>query len=183
VALSLPRPQSETSQATPTLQASAAGDSQTVEARVVRVIETGQIELTPGQSQTVQRLEVEIVSGPLRGERVEYGGMSLTNEYSLYREGDHVLTTVSNLPDGGRMLMVTDFVRTGALALLGLVFIGATVLVSGWKGVRALIGLVVSFVVLLGFVLPQILAGRDPVLVSVTGSFVLLAVTLYLTQG
>jgi len=63
----------------------------------VRVIETGQIELTPGQSQTVQRLEVEIISGLLRGERVEveHGGMSLTNEYSLYREGDHVLATVS----------------------------------------------------------------------------------------
>jgi uncharacterized membrane protein len=133
----------------------------------------------------VQQLEVEIVSGPLRGERVkvEHGGMNLTNEYSLYREGDHVLATVSNLPDGGRMLMVTDFVRTGALALLGLVFIGATVLVSGWKGARALIGLAVSFAVLLGFVLPQILAGHDPVLASVAGSFVLLAVTLYLTQG
>ncbi len=186
VAVSLrPPSQPMSSAATPTPQASAAGDSQTVEARVVRVIETGQIELTPGQSQTVQRLEVEIVSGPLRGERVEveHGGMSLTNEYSLYRAGDHVLATVSNLPDGGRLLMVTDFVRTGALALLGAVFVGATVLVSGWKGARALIGLAVSFVVLLGFVLPQILAGRDPVLVSVTGSFVLLAVTLYLTQG
>ena len=186
IAFSLRLPSQPTlSAAMPTPQAGGAGDSQTVEARVVHVLETGQVELAPGQPQTVQRLEVEIVSGPLRGERVEveHGGMSLTNEYSLYREGDHVLATVSNLPDGGRMLMVTDFVRTGALALLGLVFIGATVLVSGWKGVRALIGLVVSFVVLLGFVLSQILAGRDPVLVSVTGSFVLLAVTLYLTQG
>jgi uncharacterized membrane protein len=185
VALSVLRPQTEASQVTSTPQPNATSDSQTVEARVVRVIETGQIELTPGQSQAVQRLEVEIVSGPLRGERVEveHGGMSLTNEYTLYQEGDHVLATVSNLPDGRRMLMVTDFVRTGALALLGLVFVGVTVLVSGWKGVRALIGLAVSFVVLLGFVLPQILSGHDPVLVSVAGSFVLLAVTLYLTQG
>jgi len=179
------QPASSAATPTPRVPSSTAGDSQTVEARVVRVIETSQVELTPGQSQAVQRLEVEIVSGPLRGERVEveHGGMGLTNEYSLYREGDHVLATVSNLPDGGRMLMVTDFVRTGALALLGLVFIGATVLVSGWKGARALIGLVVSFVVLLGFVMPQILAGRDPVLVSVAGSFILLAITLYLTQG
>jgi len=186
IAFSLRLPMQPTSSAAmPTPQAGGAGDSQTVEARVVRVLETGQVELTPGQSQAVQRLEVEIVSGPLRGERVEveHGGMSLTNEYSLYREGDHVLATVSNLPDGGRMLMVTDFVRTGALASLGLVFVGATVLVSGWKGVRALIGLAVSFVVLLGFILPQILAGHDPVLISVTGSFVLLAATLYLTQG
>jgi uncharacterized membrane protein len=186
IAFSLRLPSQPTSSAAmPTRQAGGAGDSQTIEARVVRVLETGQVELTPGQSQAVQRLEVEIVSGPLRGERVEveHGGMSLTNEYSLYREGDHVLATVSNLPDGGRMLMVTDFVRTGALALWGLVFIGATVLVSGWQGVRALMGLAVSFVVLLGFVLPQILAGHDPVLISVIGSFVLLAATLYLTQG
>jgi uncharacterized membrane protein len=185
VALSLPHPKSETSQVTPTPQASAVGDSQTVEARVVRVIETGKVEFAPGQSQAVQRLEIEIVSGPLRGERVEveHGGMSLTNEYSLYREGDHVLATVALRPDGERMLMVTDFVRTGALVLLGVVFIGMTVLVSGWKGMRALIGLAVSFVILLGFVLPQILTGHDPVLISVTGSFVLLAITLYLTQG
>jgi hypothetical protein len=46
-----------------------------------------------------------------------------------------------------------------------------------------LIGLAVSFVVLLGFVLPQILAGRNLVSVSVIGSLGLLAVTLYLTQG
>jgi uncharacterized membrane protein len=173
------------SAAMPTPQAGGAGDSQTVEARVVRVLETGQVELTPGQSQAVQRLEVEIVSGPLRGERVEveHSGMSLTNEYSLYREGDHVLAMVSSRPDGERMLIVTDFVRIGALALLGVVFVGATVLVCGWKGVRALMGLAVSFVVLLGFVLPQILAGHGPVLISVIGSFVLLAATLYLTQG
>jgi uncharacterized membrane protein len=186
IAFSLQLPsQPPSSAARPTPQAGGAGDTQTVEARVVRVIETGQIELTPGQSQTVQRLEVEIVSGPLRGERVEveHGGMSLTNEYSLYHEGDHVLAMVSSRPDGERMLVVTDFVRIGALALLGTVFVVFTVLVSGWKGARALMGLAVSFVVLLGFVLPQILAGHDPVLISVIGSFVLLAATLYLTQG
>jgi uncharacterized membrane protein len=63
------------------------------------------------------------------------------------------------------------------------VFIIFTVLVSGWKGARALLGLAMSFVILMGFVLPQILAGRDPVVVSVAGSFVLLTVTMYLTQG
>lgn len=186
VALSLqPRSQPASSAAAPTLQPGAAGDSQTVEARVVRVIETGQVELAPGLAQPFQRLELEIISGPLRGQRieVEHGGMSLTSEHTLYRQGDHVLATASLRPGGEPMVMITDFVRTGALVLLGAVFVGATALVSGWKGVRALIGLAISFLVLLGFVLPQILAGRDPVLVSVTGSFVLLAITLYLTQG
>ncbi len=179
------RSPSEANPITPTPQASTASDSQTVEARVVRVIESGAIELAPGKPQTVQRLEIEIVSGPLRGERieVEHGGMSLTSEYSLYRAGDRVLASVASQPDGDRLVMITDVVRTGALALLGAVFVIFTVLVSGWKGARALVGLAISFIVLLGFVMPQILAGRDPVLVSVAGSFALLAVTLYLTQG
>jgi uncharacterized membrane protein len=182
VALSLVRSQagpSELAQATP------GGDSETVEARVVRVIETTQREIAPGQSQPVQRLELEILSGPLRGQRaeVEHGAMGMTSEDSLYREGDHVLVMVMSRPNGGQSLMITDVVRVWALALLAVAFVVLTVLVSGWKGARALASLAISFAVLMGFVLPQILAGHDPVLVSVAGSSVLLAITLYLTQG
>ncbi|MEW5717282.1 MAG: YibE/F family protein [Chloroflexota bacterium] len=167
------------------LQERAADDAQTVEARVVRVIETGKVEIAPGQTQPFQRLELEIVSGPLRGQRaqVEHGATDLSSEESLFRKDDHVLVAVAARAEGGYAFMITDVVRTGALALLGAIFLGFAVMVSGWKGVRALIGLAVSFVVLLGFVLPQILAGRNPVLVSVIGSLGLLAVTLYLTQG
>ncbi len=183
--LALTPARQQPSQVEPTPQTSAAGSSETVEARVVRVIETMQQEVAPGQSQPVQRLELEILSGPLKGQRaeVEHGAMNVTSEDSLYREGDHVLAMAVTQPDGRQFFMVTDVVRIWALALLGVVFIAFTVLVSGWKGARALLGLAISFVVLMGFVLPQILAGRDPVLVSVVGSFVLLAVTLYLTQG
>ncbi len=167
------------------LQEGAADDTQTVEARIVRVIETSKVEIAPGQTQPFQRLELEIVSGPLRGQRaqVEHGATDLSSEESLFRQDDHVLVTVAARAEGGYAFMITDVVRTGALALLGAIFLGFTVMVSGWKGVRALIGLTISFVVLLGFVLPQILAGRNPVLVSVIGSFGLLAITLYLTQG
>ncbi len=181
----LTRGRQQPSQATPTPQANAAGNSETVEARVVRVIETTQLEIAPGQSQPVQRLELEILSGPLKGEltEVEHGAMGMTNQDSLYRQGDHVLAMAVTQPGGRQFLMITDVVRIWPLALLVVVFIAFTVLVSGWKGARALVGLAISFVVLMGFVLPQILAGRDPVLVSVAGSFVLLAITLYLTQG
>ncbi|MBM3130305.1 MAG: YibE/F family protein [Chloroflexi bacterium] len=171
--------------AAPSPRESAPDDAQTAEARVVRVIETGKIEIAPNQTQPFQRLELEIVSGPLRGERAqaEYGALDVASADTLFRQGDHVLVTIAPRAEGGYALTITDVIRTGALALLGIVFVVFAVLVSGWKGVRALIGLAISFVILLGFVLPQILAGRDPVLVSVVGSFGVLAITLYLTQG
>lgn len=159
--------------------------SQTVEGRVTQVIEIRVVEIGPGQTQPVQRLLVELLDGPARGRQVEveHGLMSLTQEQSLYQAGDTVLVMLATRPDGSQLAMITGYMRARELALLAGVFMVFTILVSGWKGVRALIGLAISFVVVLGFVLPQILAGRDPVVVSVIGSFVLLAVTLYLTQG
>jgi uncharacterized membrane protein len=40
-----------------------------------------------------------------------------------------------------------------------------------------------SLMVIIGYIIPHILSGGDPLLVSVTGSVILLGVTLYLTYG
>lgn len=166
-------------QATPRLLAD---ETETVEARVVRVTETLKVEVAPGETQPLQRVEIELTSGARRGERVqaEYGASS---DDLVLRVGDQVLVLAIEQPNGDTALTITDLVRSIPLAVLGAAFVLFAILVSGWKGVRALIGLAFSFVVLLGFVLPQIFAGSDPVLISVLGAFLLLAVTLYLTQG
>lgn len=161
-------------------------DATTVEARVLRVIEVRQmLSGATGQLQPVQQLELEITRGAERGQRVivDHGLESFVTEDRLYREGDHVLVMFVRRSDDSQTWIITDVIRTGALMVLGLAFVAAVVFVSGWKGIRALVGLAFSFLVIFGFVLPQILAGHEPVLVSILGAFVLLTVTLYLTQG
>jgi len=158
----------------------------TAEARVVRVIDVRQmLSGATGQPQLVQQLELEITSGSERGQRViaDHGLESFVAEDRLYREGDQVLVMFVRRPDDSQAWIITDVIRTGALTVLGLAFVAAVVFVGGWKGIRALVGLAFSLLVLFGFVLPQILAGHEPVLVSIIGAFVLLTVTLYLTQG
>jgi uncharacterized membrane protein len=150
----------------------------TVEAQVIGVIHSG-------PSQSASQLELEILSGPLRGEhaQVDLSAPEYAGNPQQYHEGDQVLADVVTRDNGKLTLMITDYVRTGALAFLITLFIAATVLVSGWQGFRSLLGLAISFIVLMGFVIPRILAGQDAVLVSVTGAFVLLAATLYLSLG
>jgi uncharacterized membrane protein len=159
-------------------QESTIANEGTVEAQVIGVINAG-------PSQGAPQLELQILSGPLRGERahVDLNAPEYAGNSQQYHEGDHVLADVVTRNNGKLTLMVTDYVRTGSLAFLVTLFIGATVLVSGWKGFRSLLGLAISFVVLMGFVIPRILAGQDAVLVSATGAFVLLAATLYLSLG
>ncbi|MCK4450632.1 MAG: YibE/F family protein, partial [Anaerolineae bacterium] len=50
-------------------------------------------------------------------------------------------------------------------------------------GLRSLGGTLFSLLVIFAFIVPQILAGRDPVAVSITGSIVMLAVSTYLVYG
>lgn len=72
--------------------------------------------------------------------------------------------------------------RSPLLALAG-VFALAVVALGRWKGASALVGLFATLLVLFLFVVPAILDGGDPLLVSLVGSVVMAFAALYLSHG
>jgi uncharacterized membrane protein len=76
-----------------------------------------------------------------------------------------------------------DFVRTNQLLWLAAIFAATILVISRWKGLRSLISMAFSLMVIISYIIPHILAGEDPLQVSIIGSILLLAVTLYLTYG
>ncbi|QYC41052.1 YibE/F-like protein [Nonomuraea coxensis DSM 45129] len=84
-------------------------------------------------------------------------------------------------PDGGYQL--SDHDRGTPLLLFGLAFALAVIAFGRWRGVTALAGLAVTFVVLLTFVIPGIIDGKPPILVAVVGSAAIMLTVLYLTHG
>ena len=153
-------------------------------ARIVEVLEEGTTDFGSGP-QPFQRFRIEVLSGAYAGSRLtmDYGLRQPRAEASGLGEGDQVLVNIAPAPDGTLQVYFGDFVRTGALAWLGTAFVALTLVVSRGKGLRALVGMALSLLVILGIVLPQILAGGDPVLVSLTGSFALMTLTFYLIHG
>jgi uncharacterized membrane protein len=97
--------------------------------------------------------------------------------------GDRVIVNISQGPENSINARFLDFVRTRPLLILFITFIIFSVLISGWKGVRGLIGMAISIGVILFYILPQILQGKTPVWVSVSGALFLLSITLYLVYG
>jgi uncharacterized membrane protein len=156
----------------------------TVKARVLEIVEEGSITLGD-HTQEYQVMQVELLEGYYTGERltVDYGQYQIRPEGLVINPGDQILVTVGQRPDGEVTAYFTDFVRTRPILLLLGTFIFFSILVSGWKGVRSLIGMFFSLSVIIGYIIPEILQGKDPILVSITGAFVLLAVTLYLVYG
>lgn len=156
----------------------------TVQAKVLDILEEGQITLG-NQTQTYQILLIKLLEGPNAGQLVEidYGMRQIRPEGLNIRPGDTLLVTVGQQQDGTLTAYFTDIVRSRPILILFATFIIASILISGWKGVRGLIAMIISMGIIIGFIIPQILNGKDPVIVSIIGSFVLLAVTLYLTYG
>jgi uncharacterized membrane protein len=136
-----------------------------------------------------QKLTLEILSqSPYQGQQItlDYQGMGPTTRAVTFQEGQRALVMVfinPENPDGDPYFAVADHVRLAPLAALLALLVLLTIVMGRGQGLRALMGLALSGLLIGGFMLPQILAHRDPVLVSLTGTALLLAVTLYLIQG
>ncbi|WFE33434.1 YibE/F family protein [Micromonospora sp. WMMD975] len=78
---------------------------------------------------------------------------------------------------------IAEHQRGTPLVWLVALFAAAIVAFGRWRGLAALGGLVASFAILLGFVLPGIGAGRSPLPVAIVGAALIMFVVLYLTHG
>jgi uncharacterized membrane protein len=98
--------------------------------------------------------------------------------------GDQVVLAWSGAEaDDAGSYQVVDFQRSSPLVWLAGLFAVAVLVLGRWRGLAALAALGLSFVVLLFFVVPAILAGRDPLAVAVVGACLIMFAVLYLTHG
>ncbi len=171
-------------QPSPTEQPLAPGETETMAARVVEVLEEGTIEMDGGGTLPYQRLLLRVEGGSLAGQEmeVEEGTVNIISQDRLFHVGDRVYLERAVGSDGDRFY-ISDFERTGPLFWIVTLFVGLVVLVGRGKGLRSLVGTLFSMVVIFTFIVPQIIAGQDPVVVSIAGSIVLLAVSNYLIYG
>lgn len=103
--------------------------------------------------------------------------------------GDRIRVTRTPVPEGvepsAGLQPYTwhDFDRRTPLLLLGIAFAIAAVLLARWRGLFALLGVALSVLLVVAFIVPAILDGDSPVLVSLVGALAVMFVTLALTYG
>ncbi len=166
--------------------AQAASLEETVQARVLEVLHEESSIDENGLALVSQKLRMKIVSrGEYFGEELTlpYNGMGPSANAVRFAPGQRALVMVSQRPDGETFYAVADHVRLIPLSAILGIFVIVTLAVGRVQGLRALLGVILSALLIGGFIIPQILAHRDPVFVSLAGTALLLAVTLYLIQG
>jgi uncharacterized membrane protein len=100
-----------------------------------------------------------------------------------FRAGQRVQLAVAEQPGQPPTYYIQDLERGRPMLILVALFAGAVIAFGRWQGIRSLVGLVLSFVVIISFVVPAILHGHSPVLVAVTGAMAIMLLSLYLSHG
>ena len=115
------------------------------------------------------------------GETVEF---QMTDETgSLYEPGQKVRLAAISQEGLDTTYYISDFRRSGPLLLLTALFVAAVVWFGRLQGLRALFGLALTFGVIVGFMIPALLDGANPLAVAVIGSLLVMITTLYLSHG
>jgi uncharacterized membrane protein len=76
-----------------------------------------------------------------------------------------------------------DYERTWPLIALAAVFAIVIVAVARWRGLRALVGIIVAFTVLVVFLLPALRDGAPAIPVALVASAIILFAVIYLAHG
>jgi uncharacterized membrane protein len=127
-------------------------------------------------------VEVRLADGPEEGDIVVLELPSSPTTPALAAGDRIVLGYTPDAPEG-QQYYFADYQRKVPLIWLGLIFVAAVLGLGRALGARALVGTAFSVVVLVVFVLPALLAGRNPLAVGLVGSAVVMLVSLYLAHG
>ncbi len=84
---------------------------------------------------------------------------------------------------GSPAYVFVDFVRTLPIIFLAVLYAVVVIAVARWRGLRALIGLVGAYAVLVSFILPGLVEGKPPLLLALVGSTVIMIGVLYFAHG
>lgn len=127
-------------------------------------------------------ITIEVTSGSPEGEEGWFQ-LPVTEVMVQLEEGDRISVGYQEGVEENVEFYFNDFQRETPLLLLAGLFVVAVVALGRWQGLRALIGLVVTGVVMLAFLFPSILDGNDPTAVALVSALVIALTALYLTHG
>jgi uncharacterized membrane protein len=132
-----------------------------------------------GTNENTQNLTAVILSGPDQGLKVTF-----ENDYTQLQVGDvfYAMHTTSSL-DGTDYWSVSAPYRLNVLGALAALFVVLVIVFGGLQGIRALASLLGSFLLIFFLLVPGILNGYSPILVSIGVSALIILVGSYVTHG
>lgn len=152
---------------------------------IVAVTETscdGQVGTFPGDTSICATLTVRVDDGPDVGSEQTFELTSAVYQ-SGATPGQGVRMYRVPLDGTNAVYSFVDFERSTPVMFFVILFALLVVAVARLRGFLALVGLGFAFWILIEFMMPNLIQGKDPVLVGVVGSAAIMFVVLYTSHG
>ena len=158
-----------------------------VKAKVLEASEPKKIE-NGSMEDTVQEVKVEILEG-------EYDTQEFTTNYILsydiegrilayeLKPGDKVWVQLIKKPDGKATIEIENTVRQNYIYFMLILFLLSIILVGGKRGIKAIIGLIITVLAVYFILIKGILAGYNPIMMSIFTSLVIIVLTFIIIGG
>ncbi len=168
--------------ATPAKADEAAPDTVTnMEARVVSISNDHMEDLPGGNGGTVevQTVHAVVLNGAEKGNEI-----SIDNDYTPLKPGTRIYVQHDiNVSEGFDHYQITDIYRLPVVFGFIILFILCVLVFGGIQGIRGLISLIGSFVLIFTILLPGILHGISPVFLTLLVCSLIIVVGSYVTHG
>ena len=132
-----------------------------------------------GFSQPYQISHVRVLDGAEKGKELD---ITHAGVYNRVKAGDKVVLTKITVEGAPEYFIADEYRLTPLLVILIAFFVLAAVL-GRRHGVMSIVGLGFSILVLAKYIVPQIVAGKDPLVVTLAGAAVIMVVSVTLAHG
>ena len=126
-------------------------------------------------------VSAKLLTGPNAGEIAKFDVEPTIVDFGIH-SGDKV--SVASIPtETGNDYIFNDFERTNGIYVLFVVFLVILFLTAGIGGLRALVGLVITFGLLIAYLIPSLIQGQQVVFAVGGVVLAITALVLYLVHG
>ena len=152
-------------------------------ARVIEVIKDDE-SVSERYVRWERAFKVKVLSGSEKGSELEIsddGVEGLDKKFNIKLGDDVVVGRVQNA--GQTIYFLADVYRLPVLFYIALVFLILVLGIARWKGLGSILGLGASIIILVKFMLPQLLSGKNPLIIISAAILAIAGVSIFLAHG
>ncbi len=137
-----------------------------------------------GYKSVTQDMTVKLLDGPEKNKTIQLKYNQLLNKDNIVRPkvGDTVVITKSTLGDEP-VYVISDKYRLDTISYLLIAFFIMVIIFGRWKGLTSTVGLGVSILIIVYFIVPKIVSGSNPFVITMIGILIISFTSLYLAHG
>lgn len=156
---------------------------QKIEALVLEVLNQKEVEDELGKKIVLQNIKLRGLNNGYKGKEIEFLGIENNiSTKQTYEKGDRLFVWIKD-DTNGRTVIIEDAVRTNSIIWLLLIFVAVVLIIARGHGLRSLISLFLTFVIIIKWVVPAISSGSNPLFITLLAAFAILLSSILLVYG